>query len=133
MTQKNKELLLKDLCTRFPYGVICQFIWTYSNETTDGEEVIAKENDNIKCIDIHTKEIQADYCGEWVDLEDCKPYLRPMSSMTKEEKIEYDGMSAPTAQRKVWVNRIDWLNSHHFDYRGLIEKSLALEAPKGMY
>lgn len=28
---------------------------------------------------------------------------------------------------------IDWLNAHHFDYRGLIQKGLALEAPEGMY
>ena len=72
VTKEERQLLLKDLCTRLPYGVICQFIWTYSNETTDGEDVITKGDDNIRCINFYTKEIQADYYGEWVDLEHCK-------------------------------------------------------------
>ena len=61
-----------------------------------------------------------------------KPYLRPMSSMTEEEKGEYqaffnyDGVEYPEEY-------IDWLNAHHFDYRGLIEKGLALKASEGMY
>ena len=123
---RNKELLLIDLCARLPYGVICQFVWTYSNETTDGESVIAKGDDNIKCINIHTKEIQADYYDEWVDLKYCKPYLRPMSSMTEEEREElahYDND----------VQRTDFFYSHHIDCRYMIEKGLALEAPEGMY
>lgn len=129
MTKEDKELLLRDLCARLPYGIICLFIWTYSNETTDGEVVITKNNDNIKCINIHTEEIQADYYDEWVDLKYCKPYLRPMSSMTEDEEAEYESI-------KGWKNEwelVDWLNAHHFDYRGLIEKGLALEAPEGMY
>ena len=65
--------------------------------------------------------------GEYI-----KPYLRPMSSMTKEELKEFQKLRdiipldwLPFAH--------DWLLAHHFDYRGLIEKGLALEAPKGMY
>lgn len=144
MTQEEKQLFRKDLYARLPYGVICQFIWTYSNETTNGEDVIAIENDNIRCISIHTEEIQADYYGEWVDLEHCKPYLRPMSSMTEEEIKEYNTaidkdtieinktFETPSACM-VGINALDWLNAHHFDYRGLIEKGLALKAPEGMY
>ena len=133
MTQEDRKLLLTDLCARSPYGVMCQFIWTYSDETIGGKSVTAKEDDNIKCIDIHTKEIQADYYGEWVDLEHCKPYLRPMSSMTEEEWTDYQKIRMID-----WVNGdingtfinagliVDWLNAHHFDYRGLIEKELAI-------
>lgn len=79
-----------------------------------------------------------------------KPYLRPMSSMTKEEKKELkelhfyytDGHIVNDEDKDFkpiivdemhCVCIIDWLNAHHFDYRGLIEKGLALEAPKGMY
>ena len=142
MEQSLKQLLLKDLSARLPYGVICQFIWTYSNETTDGESVIAKKDDNIKCINIHIEEIQADYYDEWVDLEHCKPYLRPMSSMTEEElktfyKIE--DMEHPVIwniPQPNWhfsIDGIDWLLSKQFDFRGLIEKGLALEASEGMY
>ena len=123
ITKEERQLLLKDLCARLPYGVICQFIWTY-----DGEDVITKEDDNIRCINIYTKEIQADYYGEWVDLEHCKPYLRPMSSMTEEEDDELN-----YATMGNYGENADWLNEHHFDYRGLIEKGLALEAPYGMY
>ena len=140
MTQEDKELLLTNLCARLPYGVICQFIWTYSNETTDGESVIAKEDDDIRSIDIHTKEIQANYYGEWVDLEHCKPYLRPLSSMTEEEydqlyidsRVKEDSIDILDALAND-MDAIDWLNAHHFDYRGLIEKGLALKAPEDMY
>lgn len=139
-------MLLTDLCARLPYNVTCQFTWAYYNETTDEEEVIAKENDGIRNIDIHIKEIQADYYGEWVDLENCKPYLRPMSSMTVEEiryklskffkiintNIEEVGY-IPTLNSDSAIEYINWLNANHFDYRGLIEKGLALEAPEGMY
>ncbi len=145
MTNEEKQLLLIDLCARLPYGVICQFIWTYSNETTDGEDVIARENDNIRCIDIHTEEIQADYYGELVDLEHCKPYLRPMSSITDEEdkefqqviEIELKALEAPgghtieSAASSAF--QIDFYNKRHIDYRGLIPMGLALEAPEDMY
>ena len=56
-----------------------------------------------------------------------KPYLRPMSSMTNEEKTYYFAINENP------VTCIDWLNSHHFDYRGLIEKNLAINAPDDMY
>ena len=67
-----------------------------------------------------------------------RPYLRPMSSMTKEEikdfftvrRFEYDADDKLISK---YGNDTDWLNAHHFDYRGLIEKGLALEAPEGMY
>lgn len=76
---------------------------------------------------------------------DALPYLRPMSSMTEEEEDEYDSMFSnarriycnceyyDTVQEDDIPDFIDWLNAHHFDYRGLIEKGLALEAPVGMY
>jgi hypothetical protein len=71
-----------------------------------------------------------------------KPYLRPMSSMTDEERGEFrkvGGVMSHSPQHDTWAisafapEAYDWLNAHHFDYRGLIEKGLALEAPKGMY
>ena len=149
MTQEERQLVFIDLCARLPHNVICQFTWTYCNETTDGEEVIAKENDNIRNIDVHTKEIQADYYCEWVDLENCKPYLRPMSSMTEEEKkimssygfelIPYDTGYTGFANIENYIDEVsfrfmeEFLNSHHFDYRGLIPIGLALEAKEGMY
>lgn len=61
-------------------------------------------------------------------IEEVKPYLRPMSSMTEDEEDEFE-----IKIRGSLVSYFDWLNAHHFDYRGLIEKGLALEAPEGMY
>jgi hypothetical protein len=153
MTSEEKQLLLKELSARSSYGVICQFIWTYSNETTDGKDVIAKEDDNIRCISIHSKEVQADYYDEWVDLEHCKPYLRPMSSMTNEEKEElsrllpkdwsvdidkfnnfyFNMCSSIFIEIDILLRIIDWLNAHYFDFHGLISMGLAIEAPEGMY
>ena len=58
---------------------------------------------------------------------ECKPYLRPMSSMTEEEEKEYHDARSDYYDD---LGTYDWLNAHHFDYRGLIEKGLALEAPE---
>ena len=73
-----------------------------------------------------------------------KPYLRPMSSMKKEELKEFTKFTSLSMHRFIcdatntdhWYNTYeeeDWLNAHHFDYRRLIEKGLAIEAPEGMY
>ena len=74
---------------------------------------------------------QVDGYNFWFNLDntDFKPYLRPMSSMTEEEKKKYNKLLCWRSPKTVF----DWLNGHHFDYRGLIKKGLALEAPKEMY
>ena len=111
MTQEDKELLLKDLSARLPYGVKYNFS---GNEGCDYE------------LDIITR-ISVD---DAFPIEDCKPYLRPMSSMTEEEWKEYNQTIGKSFS---FTDEVDWLNAHHFDYRGLIEKGLSLEAPDGMY
>ena len=134
MTQEDKELLLKDLCARLPYGVkirlgdydyqVCGYdsekempvkIWYYYNS-----------NRTLKSyIDVY--------------LTDYRPYLRPMSNMNEEEKEEYRNIdnrsySCPIDYAHIPASdRIDWLNAHHFDFRNLIGRGLALEAPEGMY
>lgn len=66
-----------------------------------------------------------------------KPYIRTMSSMAEEESDEFekitDALLEHADSEEIWDTVIDWLNEHHFDHRHLIEKGLALEAPKGMY
>ncbi len=139
MTQEEKELLLKDLCTRLPYsakvnhfGVIKELLW-----------VIPSSENVMVGYDINDYEDSV--------IEDIKPYLRPMSSMTEEEKKELKelckedlsefaeficnghGLSRDGIYMFDKLRELDFLNSHHFDYRGLIEKGLALEAPEGMY
>ena len=118
MKQEDKELLLRDLCARLPYHTIVN----YRGANVD--------------LTLYVRSVR---------LEDCKPYLRPMSSMTEEERLYFHRNSARVQilvdeERAITkpfygytVHLLDWLNAHHFDYRGLIEKGLALEAPEGMY
>lgn len=79
------------------------------------------------------------YIFDW-DAErwDVKPYLRPMSSMTEEEKEELRDKNiliavSTSGTVETTIGGFDWLNAHHFDYRGLIPMGLALPAPEGMY
>ncbi len=72
---------------------------------------------------------------DYFEFQDTKPYLRPMESMTEEEKktlnniLEYQYYSDDSCM----CEASDWLNENHFDYRGLIPWGLALEAPADMY
>ena len=132
-TQEENQLLLIDLCARLPYDPI-----VYIDENLPRLKLGA-----------------ATRVWEYIAVDKpCKPYLRPMSSMTEEEAVEIDSMGfaywttminndlrsrgpmslldAIITHHKM-VKLIDWLNAHHFDYRGLIPMGLALEAPEGMY
>lgn len=122
MTEEEKGLLLKDLCGRLQSKVM---IYLHISSEITGSAIVL--NSSIYGF------IEDVLNNSPYEIKEVKPYLRPMSSMTKEEKVEYDSFNAPTAHRKVWINRIDWLLSNHFDYRGLIPMGLALEAPEGMY
>ena len=124
MTQEEKQLLLIDICTRLPYGVICH--------TEKGDGHLCSINQTIFGTEygLNISLIKRDrFYDSKTEEQAIKPYLRPMSSMTEEETDTYDRMVMCNAS---WVVD-DWLLSHHFDYRGLIEKGLALEAPEGMY
>jgi hypothetical protein len=123
MTKEDRELVIIDISGRLHYGIICECL--HSNA--------------IKATAIDTEDLSVYYfdCDEWESIEHCKPYLRPMSSMTEEEKEEFDEITLVHSLWGIVMDRIpkliDWLNKKMFDYRGLIEKGLALEAPKGMY
>ncbi len=128
MTNEEKQLLLKDICTRLPYGVICHL----SNKDADVSIIEKLELGGLEHFIVGSMRV--------------KPYLRPMSSMTEEEK-EYiknrwcyedwedicDFLNHYKIDAGDTYAFIDWLNEHHFDYRGLIFMGLALEAPKDMY
>ena len=121
MTQEEKELLLKDLSARLRYGLIV------SPSDCGNAKLVGCLLDSVLIQDIRTGE---DYDKPW-DIEYVRSYLRPMSSMTEEEEIEYDAIFAKPWYNSFYIdnslNGIDWLNAHHFDYRGLIEKGLAVE------
>ena len=125
MAQENKELLLKDLYARLLYRVKGIITYDESNTTFTVEGI----DNNV----LHLSDAEECY------VEDFKPYLRPMSSMTKEEVGEYISLKEDIVGSDdityffETYKSIDWLNKHHFDYRGLIEKGLALEAPETIY
>lgn len=139
MTQENKDILLRDICGRLPYGVktkvnVNQELARLLKPIFIGEDgeysymcpsIISINEDNIKYV----------FSG----LFECKPLLFPLSSMTEEQKEEYrkvceldteilskhpmDGTPFP-----VLYNSQDWFNKNHFDYRGLIPMGMALDA-----
>ena len=134
MTQENKELLLRDLCARLPYGVnILHEGWNFEwdDELSTVEKVVGIDKDFIytKVIDTNNGEEYRDHKLS-IDIFDDKLFLRPMSSMTEEQKNEYQYIT------ERWMNdsfysisdSIDCLNNNHFDYRGLIPMGLALDA-----
>ena len=128
MTQEEKQLLLKDLCARLSYGVIA-----YASEINKNG-IITDVNTSYNMVNLTVDNADGKY--ELVPLFDIKPYLRPMSSMMEEETEEYKQFLEDIDWYTYSIDcvpQIDWLNAHHFDYRGLIEKGLALEAPEDMY
>ena len=144
MTQEDKMLLIKDLSSRLPYAVYVQHI-SGVNGILHDISIYHKydENDNIYDAICYT-----DFLGDGnnITIEHFKPYLFPLSSMTDEEKEElkqehrkdemlYIECLERAAKRdnsmrgKVITHyAMDWCNKNHFDYRGLIEKGLAIDA-----
>jgi hypothetical protein len=128
MTQEDKDLLLKDLCGRLPYGVKVKIT---SKESKN--RIVYLTEDNI-C------HLTSDWWGE------CKPFLFPLSSMTEEQFNEMQTISGKDCLEHMEVQKslrectdfthwplyeyrvIDWFNQNHFDYRGLIPLGLAKDA-----
>lgn len=147
MDTKNKELLLKDLNARLPYGVKIELTWWDMGEGTCINTTLEPD---------HIEQLLNDEDGDT----EIKPYLRPMSSMTDEEKeelsilhgikdilsikitdeyidFEVDDGCGGIGIKPIWYDDIissieifDWLNKNHFDYRGLIPMGLAIAVTK---
>jgi len=133
MEKKQKKLITTDICARLPYGI-----------------KVHRFSDNAD-IDIDTENFS--HFLEYSEDDEFKPYLRPLSSMTEDEKKVYHKLLQmsvtvvmPNKVRKETsyivdleddgdgLNHLyDWFNENHFDYRGLIPMGLALEASENMY
>ena len=126
MTQEEKQLLLQDLCGRLPYKPKIQ--WDCADY-----DLLALEN----CEPLLARIIDDSPYSYAISkpLDEIKPYLRPMSSMTEEEVDEFTQFDVYSESEYIMPNydAIDWLNKKMFDYHGLIEKGLAIEAPEEMY
>ena len=125
MTQEEKDLLLKDLCARLPYNVICQVEFKENG----------KYNSKVMLLSgIFTDEAYFTTKGGSIYSNEYKPYLFPLSSMTEEEQRTLDSMCngvemvSRLSGLKMFGKAFNWLNENHFDYRGLIEKGLAIDA-----
>ena len=144
MTQEEKQLLLQDLCGRLSYGIFV------SIEQYDGTKICRKVRGIIDMKKFYVD--GDDLASESFDLSDYRPYLRPMSSMTEEERRTIEA-SIENKCRQYWElilssteksgyyyncgfsldsidNMVKLLNGYHFDYRGLIGKGLAIEVTK---
>ena len=143
MTQEHKELLLKDLCSRLPYGF--KFIFNKNIYTTKGLDLIVTDEGDWEYA-VNAKDIAP------IEIDFIKPYLFSLSSMTDKQAKEIqeivgnpdnaciirktDGLelwlNSIDTDPTIWVDTIfevqDYLNKNHFDYRGLIEKGLAIDA-----
>ena len=126
--KEHKQMLLKDLCGRLPYGV---------------KVYASKEDVNFEAIvqGIHSDgtmivKPNSSHYSEIVDVSEIKPYLLPMSSMTDHQQEEYDALVQNIEDKfKPWkcADLIAWLNKHHFDYNELIGMELAIDATNFKY
>ena len=131
MTQEEKQLLLKDLCARLYYGIIIS--------TPKGNGHLCSINQTIfgNEYGVNIEATKRDYFND--NKCNIKPYLRPMSSMTEEEKKEFSKVMVESQDCSYRNNESattmvnDWYLSKGFDVRGLIPKGLALEAPEEIY
>lgn len=131
MKKEDKELLLKDLCARLPYGVKCYNI--FSKEICELAAIELDRESTLFCFWDKRKMFyhQQTYLSEF------KPYLFPLSSMTEEQRKELNdtlinlnlkALSDEISLEVIATYEVDFYNKNHFDYRGLIPKDLAIDA-----
>ena len=108
MTQEQENLLLKDLCARLPYGVILNCC-----------EIVSEPLTLISYKGL----VNNDY-----DIDEVKPYLFPLSSMTEEQNLEYLNTCRGGNSYYPTSKTFDWFDKNHFDYRDLIPMGMAIDA-----
>lgn len=163
MDKESKELLLKDLCARLPYGVKGR---VYAEATNgeydiDGDLIffdspfdVILDDINISTEEIHVIAIGNEDTVDFIEeqqidgkpytIDEFKPYLRPMSELKDEELLQFgiakkcfDDVREMKGEYYVpsdnVIDWVDYLNSHFYDYSGLIEQHLSIQASEGMY
>ena len=139
MTREERDLVIKDLCGRLPYGVKVRIL-VHKDDPSSEETLVFNGFDGSSeyVFWAHDEEKLAKYgCrGRGYHVSEVKPYLRPMSYMTEAERKEYRQLIFRTGFADYHVTScdiIDWLNKKMFDFRHLIPKGFARVAPEGMY
>lgn len=118
LLDSKKDLLLKDLCARLPYFTKVQI----KNEIVVLDSICDDDGYHFNFIGDNM---------EGVNIEEIKPYLFPLSSMTEEQRKEFVTTlkHLPAEEIDIWtIDTYDWCNKNHFDYRGLIPMYLAKDA-----
>lgn len=112
MTDEAKNLLIRDTSGRIDTNTFVKVVYAYpsSGNESFNQFIHASDLENIK-IGVY---------------KEYKPYLRPMCTMSDSEKEQYDKLQKP-------FEKVDFLNKYHFDYRGMINMNLAIEATKDIY
>lgn len=125
MTDEQRELLTRDLCGRLPHK--CKIMF---RNPLDTSKTLTEE---LRDVEFRGEIGTLVSTSKWFNLkiDTVKPYLRPMDSMNDSEEEIFYGLVGEG--NGLSVDAIDYLNSHYFDYRGLIEMGLAVEAPAGLY
>jgi hypothetical protein len=146
MTQEERDILLKDICSRLPYNVKA-YVKHWSNidrKYYEGVYDVKSVFPSLNEIHVQSKSGSVDVTLGYYDHE-FKPYLFPLSSMTEEQKIEIKSLCDGTEifddgswmsyisilgsfNFEINLDVVDWFNKNHFDYRGLIPKELAIDA-----
>lgn len=124
MKQEEKDLLLRDICGRLPYGVKCKYYDCCEGDYDEGT-ICGFERQKWLHID-----------GKCIHIEEVKPYLFPVSNMSEEQKKEFNqvieldlkAICNEIEPTRVTAFEIDFYNKHHIDYRGLIPMGLAIDA-----
>jgi hypothetical protein len=130
MTQEEQNLLLIDLSERLTYGVKA-YVKNWSKldiKYYEGVYTVESIHPSLNNILVYSERGSVEVIVGYDDYE-IKPYLFPLSSMTEEQKEEYKKTTTNDGILTIWTtSTYDWLNKNHFDYRGLIEKGLAIDA-----
>lgn len=135
MTREQKDLLIKDLCSRLTHGVKCKIL-----ETNEVKILAAIQYDGENTLFDFWEDDQKIHYGYQLYLSEFKPCLLPISSMTDEQEEELDKYLDMDSKSLIdgyknglrcahpYFNVQDWYNKNHFDYRGLIPMDLAIDA-----
>lgn len=144
MTQEEKNLLLVDLCARLPYGV--KVTWDNKHPLTVTPHIycsIVGESNINNLPKLLLRSMSSMTEEEKQELE--RLINEKLNRNTDQEDDEWTpwvlhdttGIRNSVGGERFYFDDVsfiyDWLNAHHFDYRGLIKRGLSLEAPKGMY
>ena len=126
MTREEKDLLLKDLCARLPYGVKIHAKYVDTNTEVEKSGVLS-----IIDADAVVAFTDGSNCYNYVAIHEVKPYLFPLPSMTDEQYNKFNDMGYSVTENYydsiANYHQIDWFIKNHFDYRGLINKGLAID------